>query len=103
MRQRVFMGAGLPAAAEASLNTALIGQVRVVRRSAARNATLEAVARIFGSRIEGEGTRDEVARLRARAEQLVEAGQDVSTAVAVAYASDLFVLCAIERRWRRNE
>jgi signal transduction histidine kinase len=98
----IFRGE-FPAAAEASLNAALIGQVRVVQRTAARNTTLEAVRRIVGSRLEGEDIRAEAERLHARAEQLVEAGQDLSTSVLVAYASDLFVLCSIERRWRHGE
>jgi signal transduction histidine kinase len=92
-----------PAAAEACLDAALVGQVRVVQRTAARNTTLEAVRRIVGSRLEGEEIRAEAERIHARAEQLVEAGQDLSTSVAVAYASDLFVLCSIERRWRHGE
>jgi signal transduction histidine kinase len=98
-----IVGGNLPAAAEAYLDTALIGQVHVVGSSAARNTTLDAVARIFGTRIEAEGTRAEIGRLRGRVERLIEAGRDMSTAVAVAYASDLFVFCTIERRWRRNE
>jgi signal transduction histidine kinase len=102
-QSREIVGGNLPAAAEAYLDTALIGQVHVVRGGAARNTTLDAVARIFGTRIEAEGTRGEIGRLRSRAERLIEAGRDMSTAVAVAYASDLFVFCTIERRWRRNE
>src|SRR5256885_12091060 len=47
--------------------------------------------------------RAEIARCRARADQLVLAGREMSTAVAMAYAGDLFVLCTIERRWRRGE
>jgi signal transduction histidine kinase len=77
--------------------------VRVVACTAPRNTTLDAVARIFGTRIEGEGIRAEVERCRERADQLVTAGRDISTAVAIGYASDLFVLCTIERRWRRGE
>src|SRR5207245_3558043 len=81
----------------------LWGCVRVVACTAPRNTTLDAVARIFGARIEGEGIRTEVERCRTRADQLVTAGGDMSTAVAIAYAGDLFVLCTIERRWRRGE
>jgi signal transduction histidine kinase len=99
-QSREIVGGNLPAAAEASLSAALIGQVQ--GRTVA-NGTLDAVARIFGARIEAEGNRAELARLRARAEQLAAAGGHTSTAVAVAYASDLFVLCSVERRWRRSE
>jgi signal transduction histidine kinase len=80
-----------------------MGQVRVVQRTAARNATLDAVTRLFGARVEGEETRAEVERLELRARHLVEAGHDMSTNVAVAYASDLFVLCSIECHWKQQE
>ena len=93
-QSREILGSNLPAAAEAYLDTALVGRVHAVRDSAARNTTLDAVARIFGTRIEAEGTRGEIGRLRSRAERLIEAGRDMSTAVAVAYASDLFVFCS---------
>ena len=53
-RQSEIVGGNLPAAAEAYLDTALIGQVHAVRSSAPRNTTLDAVARIFGARIEAE-------------------------------------------------
>jgi signal transduction histidine kinase len=97
------VGRKLPTAAEACLDTSLIAQVRVVRCSAARNTTLEAVKRIYGARLDGEAVSKEVERLADRAKRLVDAGQDVSTGIGIAFASDLFVLCAIERRWRRNE
>jgi signal transduction histidine kinase len=102
-RQRGELKGVLRTAAEASLNTALMGQVRAFERTAARDTTLEAVTRIFTARIEGDEIRAEAERLESRAKQLVEAGQDMSTSVAVAYASDLFVLCTIERGWRDEE
>jgi signal transduction histidine kinase len=101
-RERLLRG-DHSTAAEASLENDLLGCVRVVACTAPRNTTLDAVARIFGTRIEGEGIRAEVERCRERADQLVTAGRDISTAVAIGYASDLFVLCTIERRWRRGE
>ena len=101
-RKNLLRG-GNSTAAEASLEHDLLGCVRVVTCTAPRNTTLEAVARIFGTRIEGEGIRTEVERCRARADALVTAGGDMSTAVAVGYAGDLFVLCTIERRWWRGE
>ena len=101
-RKNLLRG-GNSTAAEASLEHDLLGCVRVVTCTAPRNTTLEAVARIFGMRIEGEGIRTEVERCRARADALVTAGGDMSTAVAVGYAGDLFVLCTIERRWWRGE
>ena len=101
-RERLLRGEH-STAAEASLEHDLLGCVRVVTCSAPRNTTLDAVRRIFGSRIEGEGIRAEVERCRARADQLVSAGGDISTAVVIGYAGDLFVLCTIERRWRRGE
>jgi signal transduction histidine kinase len=102
-RQRGEPKGVLRTAAEASLSTALFGQVRALQRTAPRNATLEGVTRIFGARIEGDEIRAEVERLESRARQLVEAGQDRSTNVAVAYASDLFVLCTTERPWQDEE
>jgi signal transduction histidine kinase len=101
-RERLLRG-DHSTAAEASLENDLLGCVRVVACTAPRNTTLDAVARIFGTRIEGEGIRAEVERCQERADQLVTAGRDISTAVAIGYASDLFVLCTIERRWRRGE
>jgi signal transduction histidine kinase len=101
-RERLLRGEH-STAAEASLENDLLGYVRVVTCTAPRNTTLEAVARIFGTRIEGEGIRTEVERCRERADKLVTAGRDMSTAVAIGYAGDLFVLCTIERRWRRGE
>jgi signal transduction histidine kinase len=101
-RERLLRGEH-STAAEASLEDDLLGCVRVVACTAPRNTTLDAVARLFGTRIEGEGIRPEVERCRERADQLVAAGRDVSTAVAIGYAGDLFVLCTIERRWRRGE
>jgi signal transduction histidine kinase len=98
----LFRG-GNSTAAEASLEHDLLGCVRVVTCTAPRNTTLDAVARIFGTRIEGEGIRAEIEHCRERADHLVTAGGDMSTAVAVGYAGDLFVLCTIERRWRRGE
>jgi signal transduction histidine kinase len=77
--------------------------VRVAGCKAPRNETLDAVARIFGTRIEGDHIRTEVERCRTRADRLVTAGGSMSTAVAMAYASDLFVLCTIERRWHCGE
>ena len=94
---------GNSTADEASLEHDLLGHVRVVTCPAPGKQTLDAVACILGSRIEDENIRAEIARCRARADQLVVAGREMSTAVAMAYAGDLFVLCTIERRWRRGE
>jgi len=77
--------------------------VRPASCPAPRNETLDAVASILGPRIEDGNLRAEIARCRARADQLAVAGREMSTAVAMAYAGDLFVLCTIERRWRRGE
>jgi signal transduction histidine kinase len=77
--------------------------VRVVGCKAPRNETLDAVAGIFGARIEGANIKAEIERCRTRADRLVMAGGSMSTAVAIAYAGDLFVLCTIERRWHRGE
>jgi signal transduction histidine kinase len=77
--------------------------VRVVGCKAPRNETLDAVAGIFGARIEGANMKAEIERCRTRADRLVMAGGSMSTAVAMAYAGDLFVLCTIERRWHRGE
>jgi len=77
--------------------------VRVVGCKAPRNETLDAVARIFGTRLEGGNIQAEIERCRTRADRLVTAGGSMSTAVAMAYAGDLFVLCTIERRWHRGE
>jgi signal transduction histidine kinase len=94
---------GNSAAAEASLEHDLLGCVHAAACTEPRNTTLDAIGRIFGTRIEGEGIRAEVERCRERADQLARAGGDNSTAVAIGYAGDLFVLCTIERRWRRGE
>jgi signal transduction histidine kinase len=77
--------------------------VRVVGSKAPRNETLDAVARIFGTRLEGGNIQAEIERCRTRADRLVTAGGSMSTAVATAYAGDLFVLCTIERRWHGGE
>jgi len=77
--------------------------VRAVGCKAPRNETLDAVAGIFGARIEGANIKAEIERCRTRADRLVMAGGSMSTAVAMAYAGDLFVLCTIERRWHRGE
>jgi len=77
--------------------------VRGVSCPTPRNEILDAVASILGTRIEDENLRAEIARCRARADQLVLAGREMSPAVAMAYAGDLFVLCTIERRWHRGE
>jgi signal transduction histidine kinase len=94
---------GNPSADGACLNHELLGHVRVVGSQAPRNETLDAVARIFGTRLEGGNIQAEIERCRTRADRLVTAGGSMSTAVAMAYAGDLFVLCTIERRWHRGE
>jgi signal transduction histidine kinase len=94
---------GNSAADEACLDHELLGHVRVVGSRAPRNETLDAVARIFGARLEGGNIEAEIERCRTRADRLVTAGGSMSTAVAMAYAGDLFVLCTIERRWHRGE
>ncbi len=94
---------GNPSADGACLNHELLGHVRVVGSKAPRNETLDAVARIFGTRLEGGNIQAEIERYRTRADRLVTAGGSMSTAVAMAYAGDLFVLCTIERRWHGGE
>ena len=94
---------GTDAAVEQSLTNDLVVHVRTVGRTAARNVTLDAVTRIFGPRVEDDAHRIELGRCRARAEQLIGAGADLSTGVALAYASDIFVLCSMERAWRCGE
>ena len=94
---------GNSAAEEACLDHDPLGHVLVAGSKTPRNETLDAVARIFGTRIEGGNIQAEIERCRARADRLVTAGGSMSTAVAIAYAGDLFVLCTIERRWRRGE
>ena len=94
---------GNPSADGACLNHELLGHVRVVGCKAPRNETLDAVARIFGTRLEGGNIQAEIERCRTRADRLVTAGGSMSTAVAMAYAGDLFVLCTIERRWHGGE
>ena len=102
-QRKDFVRGGNSAADEASLERDLLGHVRPASCPAPRNETLDAVASILGPRIEDGNLRAEIARCRARADQLVLAGREMSTAVAMAYAGDLFVLCTIERRWRRGE
>jgi len=94
---------GNPSADGACLNHELLGHVRVVGGKAPRNETLDAVARIFGTRLEGGNIQAEIEHCRTRADRLVTAGGSMSTAVAMAYAGDLFVLCTIERRWHGAE
>jgi signal transduction histidine kinase len=94
---------GHSTADEASLEHDLLGHVRAASGPTQRNEILDAVASILGTRIEDANLRAEIARCRARADQLVRAGGETSTAVAMAYAGDLFVLCTIERRWHRGE
>ena len=65
--------------------------------------TLDAVARAFGTRLEGGNIQGEIERCRTRADRLVMVGRSMSTAAAMAYAGDLFVLCTIERRWTRGD
>jgi signal transduction histidine kinase len=94
---------GNSAAEEACLDHDPFGHGLVAGSKTPRNETLDAVARIFGTRIEGGNIQAEIERCRTRANRLVTAGGSMSTAVAMAYAGDLFVLCTIERRWRRGE
>jgi signal transduction histidine kinase len=61
---------------------------------------LDAVEGIFAARLEGPGTQAELIRCRARAGQLAAASGEISPAVALAYASDILVICAVERPWR---
>ena len=84
---------GDSAAEEACLDHDLLGHVLVAGTKTPRNETLDAVARIFGTRIEGGNIQAEIERCRTRADRLVTAGGSMSTAVAMAYAGDLFVLC----------
>jgi signal transduction histidine kinase len=95
---------GHSAAEEARVDHDLLSHVRVVALTAApRNETLDAVALIFGTRIEGSNIQADIELCRARADRLARAGGSMSTEVATAYAVDLLVLCTIERRWRRGE
>lgn len=61
---------------------------------------LEAVERIFAARLEDRGMQAELVRCRARARQLAAASGELSAAVALAHASDILVICAVERPWR---
>lgn len=88
-------------AAEASLESVLLGHARVVQEETREQTTLDAVERIFGTRI--ETVRLDVEFLRERAEQLAAASHEPGGSVALAYAADLFVLCSIERAWRESE
>lgn len=98
-RSRELHGGGPRAAAEAYLDTDLIGHVRAVRV----RATLDSVSRAFGRRGQDVGTRADAEHCRNRAERLLAAGGELSEGVALAYASDLFVLCTIERPWLDGE
>ena len=102
-QREVLVRGGTPSADGACLNHELLDHVRVVGCKAPRNETLDVVARIFGTRLEGGNIQAEIERCRSRADRLVTAGGSMSTAVAMAYAGDLFVLCTIERRWHRGE
>jgi signal transduction histidine kinase len=94
---------GVPPAAEAFLEDDLAGHVHVVRTSGGRNLTLRGVARLFGARLDDPGMQVEYERCRSRAADLFAAAGDLSAGVAIAYASDLFLLCTIERPWLREE
>jgi signal transduction histidine kinase len=97
-----LLGEELSAGAEALLDTDLVGRVRAVRRGAARKSTLDEVSRLFGAHLLDPGVQAESERCRTRAIQLAAAAGD-SERVLLAYASDLFVLCTIERPWLREE
>jgi signal transduction histidine kinase len=61
---------------------------------------LDAIAAVFGARLDGADAHAELDRCRERALQLASASGELSTTVALAYASDILVLCAAERPWR---
>jgi signal transduction histidine kinase len=103
LRSRGLAGAGPSTAAEASLHADLIGHIQAAQAGAARDATLDGLFRIFAARLAETGAQDEADRCRARAVRLVSAGGDLSTGVALTYASDLFALCTIERPWSEGE
>src|SRR5919198_456281 len=101
------LGAGYSAAVGASLTQDLAACARaVVHVESASNGNapdalnFDAVARSFGARLDGPGTEAEVDACRARAARLEAACGEFSTATALAVASDLLVVCAIERPWR---
>jgi hypothetical protein len=60
----------------------------------------DSVARVFGARLDRPETQAEVARCRERAARLRDAEGEFSRATALAVASDLLIICAIERPWR---
>lgn len=94
---------GVAPAAEALLKDDLIGHVQVVRPGAGRNPTLQGISRLFAARLHDPGIQVEYERCRSRATDLATVEGDVSAGVAIAYASDLFVLCTVERPWPRDE
>jgi signal transduction histidine kinase len=100
----VALGAEQPAAVGESLIHDLATRARTVGRrapiaAAQASVDLDAVERIFTSRLDAVGTQPELARCRERAAQLAAANGERTT-VALAYASDLLVICAVERPWQ---
>jgi signal transduction histidine kinase len=101
-------GAGRSGAVEASLDHDLVMRTRAVRtvkraHSVRVLADLDAVAEVFASRIEAATLRAEINRVRTRALKLAAAGGEVSPGVALAFASDIFAIYAVERSWNARD
>ena len=97
-------GARRSGAEDASLDHDLVIRTRPVRAAQRVNgqrapADLDAVADVFASRLEAANLGPEIDRVRARALKLAAAGGEVSPAIALAFASDVFAICAVERSW----
>jgi signal transduction histidine kinase len=91
-------------AADARLISDLLGETHRHARKAERRAParieLAAVERAFGRHFYDERARAGVEAARARARRLATPDGHASEAIALAYASDIFVSLAVERSWR---
>ena len=68
---------------EACLDRELLSHVRVAGGNAPRNETLDAVARAFGTSLDGGNIQGEIEQCRTRADRLVMVGRSMSTAAAM--------------------
>src|SRR5688572_2073520 len=101
-------GARRSGAGDASLDHDLVVRTRAVRAAQRVHgqrgaADLDAIADVFASRLEAANSRAEIDRARARALKLAAAGGEVSPAIALAFASDVFAICAVERSWNTRD
>jgi signal transduction histidine kinase len=91
-------------AVDVRLISDLLGEVnhyaRKPKRRLSARIDLDAVERRFGRHFYDERARAGVEAARARAGRFAAPDGDASEAIAMAYASDLFVSLAVERRWR---